>query len=66
MHSLTRGKGRLANNSAFSFFFWFCFCLFVFKTGFLCVALESVLELALVDQAGLKLTKIHMPMPPKC
>ena len=33
--------------------------LFVyFETGFLCVALEPVLELALVDQAGLELTEI--------
>ncbi|ERE76735.1 tropomyosin alpha-1 chain-like isoform 2 [Cricetulus griseus] len=30
------------------------------------VALEAVLELALVDQAGLKLTEIHLPLPPKC
>ena len=43
-------------------------CLFVlfwggFKTGFLC-SLEPVLELALVDQAGLKLTEIFLPLPP--
>ena len=29
---------------------------FIFQTGFLCVALEPVLALALVDQAGLGLT----------
>ena len=30
------------------------------------VALEGVLDLALVDQAGLELTEIHLPLPPKC
>ena len=33
----------------------FCFVLF-FETGFLCVTVLTVLELALVDQAGLHLT----------
>ena len=42
----------------------FFVCLF-FKTGFLCVALELILELALVDQAGLELTEI-LPLPPEC
>ena len=28
------------------------------------VALEPVLELALVDQFGLRLTEIHLPLPP--
>ncbi|ERE65217.1 Protein of unknown function DUF775 containing protein [Cricetulus griseus] len=31
------------------------------ETGFLCVALEAVLELALVDQAGLELTEMCLP-----
>ena len=44
--------------------FIFAFILF-FKTGFLCVAL-AVLELALVDEAGLELTEIHLPLPPDC
>ena len=35
-----------------------------FETGFLCVAL-AVLELALVDQAGLELTEICLPLPSK-
>ncbi|KAM7319942.1 hypothetical protein ACRRTK_020385 [Alexandromys fortis] len=26
----------------------------------------AVLELALVDQAGLELTEIHLPLPPEC
>ncbi|ERE86443.1 dol-P-Man:Man(7)GlcNAc(2)-PP-Dol alpha-1,6-mannosyltransferase isoform 1 [Cricetulus griseus] len=30
------------------------------------VALEAVLELALVDQAGLELTEICLPLPPEC
>ena len=29
------------------------------------VALETVLELALVDHAGLELTKIYLPLPPE-
>ena len=44
----------------FSFFFFFGFS----RQGF-CVALEPVLELALVDQAGLDLTEIRLPLPPK-
>ncbi|CAO2599084.1 hypothetical protein LEMLEM_LOCUS9700, partial [Lemmus lemmus] len=42
-------------------------CLF-FETEFLkkLVALEPVLELALVDQAGLELTEIRLPLPPEC
>jgi hypothetical protein len=44
---------------------WVCFVLFVlfcfFKTGFLCVAL-AVLELTLLDQAGLELRNLL----PKC
>ena len=39
---------------------------FFFETGFLCVTVLTVLELALVDQASLKLTEIHMPPPPGC
>ena len=30
------------------------------------VALEPVLELTLVDQAGLELTEIRLPLPPEC
>ncbi|ERE66520.1 hypothetical protein H671_8g19362 [Cricetulus griseus] len=30
------------------------------------VVLEAVLELALVDQAGLELTEIRLPLPPEC
>ena len=40
-------------------------CLFVFETKFLCVALVSVLELALVDQVDLELIEICLPLPPK-
>jgi hypothetical protein len=50
------------NNSAFKagvLLVWFGLVWF-FKTGFLCVAL-SVLELTM---AGLKLTEIHLPLPP--
>ena len=37
----------------------------VLRQGF-SVALVPVLELALVDQAGLELTEIHLPLPPEC
>ena len=45
----------------FFFFFFFGFS----RLGF-SVVLEPVLELALVDQAGLKLTAICLPLPPEC
>ncbi|KAM7331857.1 hypothetical protein ACRRTK_008565 [Alexandromys fortis] len=38
-----------------------------FETGFLCVALEPVLELALVlEQSGLEFTEISLPLTSKC
>ena len=42
-------------------------CLFVclLRQGF-SEALEPVLELGLVDQAGLELTKILLLLPPEC
>ena len=44
----------------------FLFYLFIYfsRQGF-SVALEAVLELALVDQVGLKLTEIHLPLSPE-
>ena len=33
------------------------------ETGFLCVTVLAVLELALVDQAGLELMNIYLPLP---
>ena len=44
------------------FFLFVCFFFFFPKTGFLCVALEPVLELALVNQVGLELTEILLPL----
>ena len=41
------------------------FAVFSLRQGF-SVALEPLLELALVDQADLKITEIHLPLPPKC
>ena len=38
---------------------------FFLRQGFF-IALESVLELALVDHAGLELTKISLALPPDC
>ena len=48
-------------NGANIFFLGFGFL----RQGF-SVALEPVLALALVDQAGLKVTEIHPPLPPEC
>ena len=48
----------------YSFFLFFSFFLFS-RQGF-SVALIPVLDLALVDQAGLKLTEIRLLLPPKC
>ena len=59
----------LVHSSLRWFLFCWVFCLFfVFafsRQGF-SVDLESVLELALVDQTGLKLTEILLPLPPEC
>ena len=38
-------------------------CLFV-EAGILCIIALAILELALVDKAGLKLTEICLPLPP--
>ena len=43
-----------------------CVLLLLFLRQGFSVALEPVLELALVDQTGLKLTEIHLPLPPEC
>lgn len=43
-----------------SLFFFFFKCLFVFVIGFLLGALTFL------DQPGLELTKLHLPLPPKC
>ena len=45
--------------------FFLSFLFFFFETGFPCVALEPVLGLALVVQAGLKLTEICLPLHSK-
>ena len=37
-----------------------------FETEFLCVIALTDLELVLVDQAGLELTEIGLPLPPEC
>ena len=45
-----------------------CFCkmtVFFFKTGFPCVTVLAVLELALVNQPGLELTEIRLSLPPR-
>ena len=40
------------------------FCLFDFGSGFLCVTFLAVLELGLVDQAGLELTGLFASASP--
>ena len=52
---------------------WFFVCLFfaclfvcLLETGFLSLTVLAVLEIAFVDQAGLELTEIHLPLPPEC
>ena len=47
-------------------FLFVCLFICLLETGFLYVALEAVLEIALVDQAGLKLTEICLSLPSKC
>ena len=42
------------------------FLVFVFLDKVFFVALEPILELALVDQAGLKLTEICLSLPLEC
>ena len=42
------------------------FSFFRFSRQGFSVALEPVLELALVDQPGLELTEIYLPLPPEC
>ena len=44
---------------------WSSFCFVFLRQGF-SVASEPVLELALVEQAGLELKEIHLPLRPKC
>ena len=46
--------------------FLLTYLLWFSETGFLCVIALAVLELALVDQAGLELTEILLPLPPEC
>ena len=64
-------KARLSRFSHLSMIgsiFWEPSCLFVcclLRQGF-SVAFEPVLELNLVDQAGLKLPEIRQPLPPEC
>ena len=49
----------------FVLFGFVLFCFVFSRQGF-SAALEPVLELSLVDQAGLELTEIRLPLPPKC
>ena len=44
----------------------FIFGFLLFEIGLLCVTALAVLELALVDQAGLEHTEILLPLPAKC
>ena len=44
-------------------FSFLCFCFS--RQGF-SVALEPVQDLTIIDQTGLELIEIHLPLPPKC
>ena len=56
------GHAEWCGGDVNSFFF---FCFGFLRQGF-SVAFEPVLELVLVDQAGLELTEICLPLPLKC
>ena len=49
-----------------SLFFIIIIFIFIFLRPSFTVALEPVLELALVEQSGLELTKIYPPLPAEC
>ena len=52
----------MLSHLARSFFFPSSFLPFFFETGFLCVAVAGT---HFVDQVGLALTEIHLPLSPK-
>ena len=55
----------VSNHSYYYLLYSFFFNFFPLRQcSFL--ALEPALELALIDQAGLKLTELHLPLPPEC
>ena len=55
----------LVGSLFFVYLFVFCF-FFQFSTQGFSVALGPILKLALVDQAGLELTEILLPLLPEC
>ena len=57
---------KQARNEIALFFLFVCLLFWFFEIEFLCITALAVLELALVDQAGLKLIEICLPLPPKC
>ena len=61
--SKARASLRASFLSQASFLLFFVFCLF-FKTGFLCSPGSP--RTHSVDQAGLELTELHLPLPPEC
>lgn len=56
-HSLFQAMSISKNNQYFQ---W------IFLSQCFSVAYEAVMKLAIIDQAGLKLTDIHLRLPPKC
>ena len=51
----------------FSLFFYFFFCLFfVFPDRVFLCKRALLFWISFVDQAGLELIEIHLPLPPKC
>ena len=46
--------------------YYYYYYYFGFSRQGFSVALEPVLELVLVDQAGIEFTEIRLPLPPEC
>ena len=65
VNSRWSNKNKLVFKVMFRIFCFVCFYVLFSRQGF-SVALEPVLELAFVDQAGLEPTEIHLFLPPEC
>lgn len=58
--------GEMLNQVGLTHSRFFCLFCFYFETEFLSVTVLAVLELSLVDQSGLELSKIPLSLPPAC
>ena len=57
---------KIYEQSLYTFFLFYIVVVVCFLRQSFSVALGTILNLALVDQAGLELTEIHLLLPPKC